>query len=83
MNVFPEVFDVNIYREKNIDLKNYTDIELKSHYVNQGRDEGRISGKINYRTTLQDFLQNYVNSHSKCLEIGPFDCPVLTGNSVK
>ena len=76
---FSNSFDVNIYKENNCDLQNMNIVELILHYNKYGKDEGRISSKINCRNDLIVFI----NSLDKiCLEIGPFDCPVLTDKNI-
>lgn len=73
----PEV-DVEVYRALNADLTELDDAALAAHYASHGRDEGRVASPGQLRTW---FVQHLV--HHDCLEIGPFDCPVLTGSKVR
>lgn len=76
---FPENFDINIYRSKNNDLKSLNNDQLINHYKENGMKEGRICSEIYNRGCLKKIL----NGNFKKLEIGPFDCPVLSGKNVK
>ena len=76
--IFPEGFDVDIYKKHNNDLKEMNNTQLINHYKMFGINEGRKSSTI----TNRNELTSYINSDMKCLEIGPFDCPVLTGNNI-
>lgn len=77
--MFPTNFDINIYK-KHEDLKNMDKENLINHYIIYGKLEGRICSKIHDRNSLINFIDTN-NLH--CLEIGPFDCPVLRGEKVK
>jgi SAM-dependent methyltransferase len=77
---FPKEFDVCVYRNLHADLTNFSDIELINHYSVFGCNEGRIANSIQNRKNLVDCIP--LNT-CKCLEIGPFDCPVLIGEMVK
>lgn len=77
--IFPNNFNCKIYKKYNSDLKNLNDEELINHFVNYGINEGRISNEINSRNDLLPIIPK----DFECLEIGPFDCPVLKGNNVK
>lgn len=77
---FPQEFDTNIYRNSNTDLINLNDTNIIQHYSLHGRHEGRKANKIQNRTDLVGCIPLNI---CKCLEIGPFDCPVLTGKTVK
>lgn len=35
------LFDANFYRSANLDLRNYSDVDARSHFQNYGLDEGR------------------------------------------
>jgi hypothetical protein len=76
---FPSEFDSNIYRSKNKDLLNMTDEELILHYNNHGKREGRICSRVENRSFASELLPQF----SSCLEIGPFDCPVIKGPNVE
>lgn len=78
--MFPTFFDLNIYREQNHDLIHLSNNDLITHFNEYGKHEGRISSLIFNRKTLTSFINTYALN---CLEIGPFDCPVLTGQKVK
>ena len=75
---FPNSFDYNIYR-KNIDLTHMTNEQLINHYYLYGKNEGRQCCLISNRNELKKYIPSNIN----CLEIGPFDCPVLTGSNIK
>lgn len=76
---FPDCFNLDIYKSIHSDLNNMNNIELLEHYKNYGKNEGRICSKICSRIDLK----SYISSKVRCLEIGPFDCPVLTGKNIK
>ena len=77
--IFPINFDINLYKNNNKDLQNMNDNDIIEHYRKYGKNEGRICCKIFNRDTFRQCIPtNY-----KCLEIGPFDCPVLMGKNVK
>ncbi len=75
----PSNFDVDIYRNNNYDLKHMDNNEAYWHYEKYGKNEGRICSKIINRDTLK----SYINENMSCLEIGPFDNPVVSGEKVK
>jgi hypothetical protein len=75
----PSNFDTDIYRNNNNDLKHMNDNEAKWHYEKYGKNEGRICSKMINRDTLK----SYINEKMSCLEIGPFDNPVVSGENVK
>ncbi len=81
MKTFPPNFDLQIYRQNNKDLKKLNDTQLEAHYRGHGLEEGRIAGPISNRRDLVAHISKCV--FSSCLEIGPFDCPVITGENVK
>lgn len=76
---FPNDFDILIYKNNNPDLFNFTDEQLLNHYAVSGKNEGRICNKI---TNRHDLIQS-IDKNTSCLEIGPFDCPVLIGPNIK
>jgi len=76
---FPVSFDANIYKAMNADLRNMNVTQLIFHYEHYGKNEGRICSRIKSRNDLI----SSISLENRCLEIGPFDCPVLTGNNVK
>lgn len=75
--MFPEEFDPVIYGSHK-DLSSFSIIELINHYNLHGKNEGRKCNLVN-----RNFISKLANSLGECLEIGPFDCPVLEGNNVK
>jgi len=78
--MFPPKYCSNEYKHFNNDLNHFTTEELLNHYNYFGKKEGRICSKIYSRNTLN----SYINTNKiSTLEIGPFDCPVLTGEKVK
>jgi len=76
---FSSNFDTLIYKNNNPDLFNFTDEQLLNHYAVSGKNEGRICNKI---TNRHDLIQS-IDKNTSCLEIGPFDCPVLIGPNIK
>ena len=79
--MFPENFNLKIYRENNNDLKNLLDENLLNHYNLYGINEGRICSIFKNRNDLAHFIKKC--NFKSCLEIGPFDCPVISGKNVK
>jgi hypothetical protein len=76
--MFPLDFDLSTYK-KYKDLSSLSDKELYSHYYSYGNNEGRICCAVSDRTSLLKSIPSNVS----CLEIGPFDAPVLIGDNVK
>lgn len=78
--MFFDEFDLNLYKknfEKNDNEMNT--IYDYEHYFKFGIDNG-------YICSLGQFRQNFYNinkNFNKCLEIGPFDCPIIKGDNVK
>lgn len=77
--MFPPNFNSSIYKIYNIDLILLNKNNLFNHYLNFGINEGRITNEIKNRNNIAEFIPTNFN----CLEIGPFDCPVLKGNNIK
>lgn len=77
--IFPPTIELDVYKQYNSDLHSMNYTELARHYKVHGESEGRICSKVNSKNDLK----SYISSESMCLEIGPFDCPVLTGENVK
>ena len=77
--MFPLSYNYKIYKLKNIDLILLDNEQLYNHYLNFGINEGRICNEIESRQDITKFISN----DFKCLEIGPFDCPVIKGENVK
>lgn len=78
--VFPETFDLTIYRNLNLDLLDFSDEALTLHYDRYGRNEGRIACAIHSRETFAKTIIEQVNS--QIIEIGPFTRPLVTGKNV-
>lgn len=74
----PAEIDPEVYRSVNTDLGDMSADALQAHYLAYGRDEGRVASQGQSRNWFAKHLV-----HLECLEIGPFDCPVLTGSSVR
>lgn len=74
----PPEIDPAVYRSVHADLSGLDDDALKTHYLRHGRDEGRVASQGQSRNW---FVKHLV--HHDCLEIGPFDCPVLAGANVR
>lgn len=74
----PPEIDPAVYRSVHGDLSGLDDDALKTHYLRHGRDEGRVASQGQSRNW---FVKHLV--HHDCLEIGPFDCPVLAGANVR
>lgn len=74
----PAELDPEVYRAVHADLAGLGDDELAAHYLRYGRDEGRLASPGQARAWFVAHLAAY-----ECLEIGPFDCPVLTGPRVR
>jgi hypothetical protein len=74
---FSEEFSASLYRSVNNDLMFFSDENLVKHYKNFGMNEGRVCNEVTDRKKLLKNIPNYM----KCLEIGPFDSPVLNISS--
>lgn len=77
--MFPSSFDPEIYKTHE-DLKDLDLGELIKHYEFYGKNEGRKCSEIDSRNSIIEILKQ---NKSKTLEIGPFDCPLITGENVK
>lgn len=78
--MFPESFNPSIYKKLNPDLEKLDNEQLFVHYNVHGMKEGRIANEI----TDRNLFKKYINtSKLSCLEIGPFDDPVIKGKNVK
>jgi SAM-dependent methyltransferase len=78
-NNYPAEYDKEIYK-KYKDLSHLNDEQLYYHYLKFGILEGRKSSEISRK-----FLKNLSlkSTDQTFLEIGPFDCPVISGENVK
>lgn len=79
--IFPSHFEQKIYKNKNANLKILSNKKLELHYNEFGLKEGRIAGRISSRKQLVEYITKL--KFASCLEIGPFDCPVLVGKKCK
>jgi hypothetical protein len=79
--LFPSNFNPEIYKKNNKDLIDFNGAQLSLHYENYGLAEGRVASQIASRKELVAHISNL--NFSSCLEIGPFDCPILVGGNVK
>lgn len=77
--MFPPNFNQSIYKSRNKDLILLDKNNLYNHYLNFGINEGRITNEIQNRTDIINLIPKKFN----CLEIGPFDCPILKGENIK
>jgi hypothetical protein len=77
--IFPLEFDYNFYIKNNNDLKSFTVEQANWHYNTYGIKEGRYCS-LGQKRQFYDKININFNS---CLEIGPFDTPILVGNNVK
>lgn len=76
---FPPVFSADVLRRRYSDLETYDDAFLASHYVQYGRDEGRVASD----GALREVLISLIDPDSAILEIGPFCQPVFRGPNVR
>lgn len=72
-------FNEELYRSTYMDLTTMDDEQLRAHYVEYGKDEGRIAAFSSMRENFITYLKN----EESVLEIGPFYCPVMTGGHVR
>jgi hypothetical protein len=75
--MFPIDFDYEIYKKYN-DLKLFNNDQLLNHYNKHGKKEGRTCSLGQSR----NFFKNIPSKFNKCLEIGPFDVPVIKNTNV-
>jgi hypothetical protein len=78
-------FIPDIYRLKNLDLKNFSDKDLLTHFNNFGIKEGRISCNLMTRGGLKLHLNDFINKFTsyQYLEISPFASPFLINKDKK
>jgi hypothetical protein len=72
-DLFPPNLDLNFYRNFYDDLRNFADCDLRAHWEDHGRDEGRLGSLAATRDGFVSILRNV----HPALELGPFDRPVL------
>ncbi|WP_082503707.1 methyltransferase domain-containing protein [Methylobacterium sp. Leaf117] len=75
----PPELDIDFYKLLHEDLKNLTDEEIKNHFEEFGRSEGRFASPAAHRSGFVKLLP----TEADVLEIGPFTKPVLTGANIK
>ena len=81
---FPPSFDINYCRAAYPQLKDFSDEELTKYFLPIAEEEGLPTCVYDKREFLQPLLQEGINQYAlKVLEIGPFDNPFLSGDSVK
>lgn len=78
MVAFPDVVVPQCLRDHHADLRPLTDRELIEHWVSWGEKEGRVGSPAALR---EHFLPLAKGAFS--LEVGPFNCPALRGDSVR
>lgn len=78
-DLFPPEFDHAFYRSRHQDLRSFSDAQLEVHYVNHGRNEGRLSSAAACRDGFAEILREL----HPALEIGPFDSPILPRSDTK
>jgi hypothetical protein len=71
--IFPEEFDILIYKNKNPHLSNFSNNDLINHFNYYGYHEGLNCCKINNRS---DFI-NIIDKNLNILEIGPLCFPTF------
>ena len=76
---FPQEFDAEYYKNIHPDLTNMSDIELINHYNIYGINEGRVCSSAQCRDYYYSINKKFTNN---CLEIGPFDVPILKGGLI-
>uniref|UniRef100_A0A6C0LCP6 Uncharacterized protein n=1 Tax=viral metagenome TaxID=1070528 RepID=A0A6C0LCP6_9ZZZZ len=54
-------FDIEYYKNNNSDLKNLSELELKTHFINDGKNEGRL-----FNEKLKEFdKKSYIEEHQE------------------
>ena len=81
MNNVPSEFEAMVYRDRYPDLSALSDVQLRTHFENHGKAEGRSASRI--RTAID--LVSLIDPTLPALEIGPFLKPRLhcTTHNVK
>lgn len=74
---WPEEFDAAVYRSLHADLAAMDEDQLLRHHRRHGVDEGRRSHALTSREEFAHLVKDL-----EVLEIGPFDCPLLSGPRV-
>jgi len=71
---FPPEFDAPLYKQRHEDLKRMKDKESLQHYLDHGKEEGRVCSIVDSRPAFIKFAE----SCSSVLEIGPFFNPAIS-----
>ena len=58
-------FDIEYYRNNYSDLKNYTELELKTHFINHGKKEGRLFNEKLNEFNKKTYLLNYYKQNKE------------------
>jgi SAM-dependent methyltransferase len=74
----PDEFEAKTYRSLHPDLAQMSDAELRDHYENCGREEGRTANGLRDRNDFAELIPK----SATVLEIGPFCNPLLRGPNV-
>lgn len=77
-DIFYKNFDIDFYTQNNKDLSKLSTIEIQNHYYTKGLKEGRLCSQGQIRSSYNKLPEIF----EKCLEIGPFDNPLLIGKNV-
>jgi len=75
----PQEVEPNFYRALYPDLGRMRDDELRAHFINYGRQDGRCASPAAHR---RGFVAA-IPSNKRVLEIGPFTAPALRGQHVR
>lgn len=76
---FPSPFSAAIYRRHNRDLKHLSDLELQTHFLSFGRNEGRRSSEVSCADDFIALVRAFAKP-SQVLEISPFTRPRVRGS---
>lgn len=76
----PAEFDVELYRSRNADIRNFSDAQLLDHWEQNGMKEGRCGHAM---TRAAAVVAITAVATDLVLEIGPYTKPVLRGNNVE
>ncbi|CUU41102.1 hypothetical protein [Blastochloris viridis] len=78
-DIFSPEMDFDFCRERHEDLRTFSDQQLKTHYEQYGRREGRLVSLAASRAGLISLVRTI----APALEIGPFDRPILPRETAK
>lgn len=76
---FPLELDFDFYRSAHADLSTFGDAQLRHHFDQWGKAEGRAGSPLAYR---EHFI-GLISPQADTLEIGPFCKPMLRGENVR